>query len=273
MERIKNIIIENGASEVGILRFQDCEIINSRVLSKLDFEPKTVFIGLVPYYTHFCDQDRNISAYALAHDYHLHLKQICEKSISSIQSIYPYAKFAGYVDHSPINEKIAAAKAGLGIIGKHSLLITPKYSSFVFIFELLSDLVFDVKLHNVEGCEGCNKCISACPVGAFSPTQCLSAITQKKGELSTKEKSLIANSGYAWGCDICQLVCPHTVKAINAHTIYTDSQWFNSNVITTPTINTIEDTNDFQLRAYSWRGSQTLLRNIAILNDTYEVLK
>ena len=265
MKRFIEILKELGAAEVGFIPYKECEIINPALEKRMEFVPKSVIICIVPYYTHFCDAPRSISAYALSYDYHKNLSEICQKSIEKFKAEYPNAHFAGFVDHSPINEKLAAAKASLGIIGDHSLLITKKFSSFVFLFEIITDLEFDVAVNDIKHCEHCGACKKACPSNIDDKKTCLSAITQRKGTLGEDEIEMIRKTGYAWGCDICQLACPHTIKAINNGTIYTDSLWFNSNIIPSPDENTISNKSDFSMRAYSWRGKQTILRNISLL--------
>lgn len=267
MRQITEIIKSLGTADVGAVRYEECNVINANLESKLGFHPQTVIIGIIPYYTHFCDEPRTVSAYALAYDYHKLLHTICDNAVNKIKTIYPNFHFAGFADHSPINEKLAAAKAGLGIIGDHSLLITELYSSFVFLFEIITDLEFDLPTHDIKYCEHCGACKRACPADIDNKKTCLSAITQKKGELLQSESNLIKHNGYVWGCDICQLACPHTKHAISSKTIYTDSNWFNSNVIAFPNENTLADTADFTKRAYSWRGKQTIMRNISLLNN------
>lgn len=266
MKQIINIFKKLGVAEVGTVPYGECEIINQNLAKRLPFEPQSVIIGIVPYYTHFCDMPHTVSAYALAHDYHKLLHGICKDAVERLKELYPASHFEGFADHSPINEKIAAAKAGLGIIGDHSLLITKLYSSFVFLFEIITDLKLNNTVHNIEYCEHCGACKKACPADINDKKTCLSAITQKKGELSMYEAELIKQCGYVWGCDICQLICPHTKKAISQKTIYSDLPWFNVNIIASPSENTVADTNDFDMRAYSWRGKQTILRNIKLYN-------
>lgn len=265
MDRLKELICSCGAAKAGIISFSDCDIINPRVLDKMSFVPQSVIVGILPYYTHYCDLPKTVSAYALAYDYHLFIRELCENILDKAQQMYPSAHFSWFADHSPINEKLAAAKAGLGIIGEHSLLITPEYSSYVFLFEIFTDLVYHTKPHTVQGCERCEKCLAACPADLYDKTQCLSAITQKKGNLNQKEVSMIAEAGCVWGCDICQRVCPHTVKAIESGSIYSEIDWFNYNIKSAPTQESILDSEDFSKRAYSWRGTATILRNIDIL--------
>ena len=266
MENLIKIMVECGSADAAAIKYENCDIINQRLADKLGFTPKSVCIGIIPYYTHFCDKDKTVSSYALAYDYHTYIKNLGEAIIAKASSIYPSAHFSCFGDHSPINEKTAAARAGLGIIGKHSLLITPLYSSFVFLFEIISDLECDRDAGEIKHCENCGNCIAACPANISDKKTCLSAVTQKKGELSKSEADLLKATSCAWGCDICQAVCPHTVDAINQGTIYTSNNWFNSNVIAHPSEESIANVSDFNSRAYSWRGSATILRNLNIIN-------
>ncbi len=95
---------------------------------------------------------------------------------------------------------------------------------------------------------------------------CLSALTQKKGELEENEKTALAAHALAWGCDICQEVCPHTAKAKKAGSIYTPVEFFQKDTLATLTADDLfRMTNEeFSSRAYSWRGKDTILRNLAI---------
>ena len=266
MNRIFDILKSNGADEAAYIRYADCDIINQRLADKLDFSPKSVIIATVPYYTKHCDKLGTVSSYALAYDYHLLLNHIAEKSIKEARKFYPDTNFKFFGDHSPIDEKRAASKAGLGIIGMNSLLITKRRSSFVFLFEILTDLECNNDSSEVSYCVQCGRCVDACPTYLKGNGECLSSITQKKGSLTDAEIELIADSGCAWGCDICQKVCPHTISAIKNGSIYSNIDWFNTNVCPEPTLESISDDSDFTKRAYSWRGKNTILRNIKILN-------
>ena len=267
MNKLIEIMLECGVGNAAVIKYNDCDIINPKLAEKIPFTPKSVCIGTVPYYTHFCDDDKKVSSYALAYDYHTYIKNLGEAIIEKTTNCYPDAHFVCFGDHSPINEKIAAAKAGLGIIGEHSLLITPEYSSFVFLFEIITDIECNAEVREVGYCEKCGKCKQACPVDFLDKKTCLSALTQKKGDLTEEESSLIKESSCAWGCDICQEVCPHTINARKNGTIYTDNIWFNSSIQAAPSEASIACASDFKSRAYSWRGSATILRNLHIINS------
>ena len=267
MKNLVDIMLACGAGSAAGVKYECCEIVNPKLVNQIQFTPKSVCIGTIPYYTHFCDNDKSVSAYALAYDYHLYIKNLGERIVAKAKEEFPDNNFICFGDHSPINEKIAAAKAGLGIIGDHSLLITPQHSSFVFLFEIISDLECDTDPLEVKCCEKCGKCKMACPADITNKATCVSALTQKKGELTESDIALISSSGCAWGCDICQQVCPHTISAKAAGTIYTNEPWFNSHVLENPTSESLDDTHDFKSRAYSWRGKATILRNLDIINS------
>ncbi|MBO7275618.1 MAG: DUF1730 domain-containing protein [Clostridia bacterium] len=231
---------------------------------------KGVIACVFPY---LCDRSEgNISLYARGEDYHSVVKRELEQRIGELKSEYPEAAFLPYVDASPFPEVLAAARAGLGVIGKNSLLITPRWGSFVFIGLIATDLELDVEPCPVQSCIGCGRCITACPGGALSAggvdvRRCLSDITQRKGELSQTEQALIKSQNTAWGCDICQLVCP-----MNERAECTGQEAFSSELIFSLHPRDIPPTQaefkaKYARRAFSWRGRAPLARNLALLES------
>jgi epoxyqueuosine reductase QueG len=105
--------------------------------------------------------------------------------------------------------------------------------------------------------------VRACPTRLKNGGECLSSVTQKKGALTDEEQALMLKHGTAWGCDICQNVCPHTIRAKKEGTLYTDSAWFNSRTIPMPD-KSVVDSDGFSERAYSWRGKDVFLRNLTL---------
>ncbi len=267
MHNLEELLISSGVARAAMIKYSDCEIINHKLAERISFAPKSVCIGIIPYYTKYCDNKRTVSSYALAEDYHMLLSEIGHRALELFSKKHPSSHAAFYGDHSPINEKKAAAGAGLGIIGKHSLLITPEYSSYVFICELITDIEFDGNPCELKFCENCGACSNKCPGFLRNECECLSEITQKKHNLTDPEINLIKQYKTAWGCDICQEVCPHTKTARSSGTLYTDNSWFYKNIIFEPSETTI-NSNEFKNRAYSWRGKQTILRNIEILKES-----
>ena len=120
--------------------------------------------------------------------------------------------------------------------------------------------------NEIKSCEGCGLCKMKCPA-SLNKSECLSAITQKKGELTKQEEELIKAHRTAWGCDICQRVCPHTQKAIQNGTITSPVEFFKKDRMPSPTYEDIFNMCDreFSERAYSWRGRAVILRNLKLL--------
>lgn len=216
--------------------------------------------------------ERNLSLYAVPRDYHGYAKELEAILLPSLREAYPSHTFALYADHSPIMEVDAAARAGLGVKGVNGLLITPKYGSFVFIMEVITDADYEA----VAGapvpdfpdepplCEACGACLSACPVGCREGdrTRCLSALTQKKGLLSPDEETALRAGGLVWGCDRCQLTCPHNRRVL-AQGADTPIAYFREARlirVSAEDIVAMSD-EDFASRAYSWRGKAVITRN------------
>lgn len=180
-------------------------LIACRAAERLPKDAKTVILFLFPYKVNAAPP-KNISRYAAVPDYHAVCGERLEKIAAALKASFPQNEFACFADNSPIPEVSAAVAAGLGCRGENGLLITEKYGSFVFIGEIVTDLEVPSEIKS-ERCIGCGKCRAACPV-SLDKSRCLSALTQKKGELSAAEIEKLRSLGSIWGCDICQEVCP-----------------------------------------------------------------
>ena len=160
MLKIAESFFENEKIEYfAALRYSDCKEIRPDILKRCDAVAKSVIIFLLPYYS---GCGRNISAYAVAKDYHAALKCINERLIARLKADYPENSFFGFGDHSPIDERHAAAIAGLGIIGDNRLLINERYGSFVFIGEIITDTEPEILGAKapcaLNRCHGCGIC-------------------------------------------------------------------------------------------------------------------
>lgn len=225
-------------------------------------------VMLFPYYSGK-DEKGNISVYTYSKDYHIVVKEYLSKVAEYIKSQGDY-KAEFYVDVSPYNDVELGYKAGLGVIGKNRLLINDKYGSLCFIGYVITDMPVEYSKPLENGCLNCNKCVNACPTGALKDgdfTKCLSEITQKKGELSEEEQKIIKDNETAFGCDICQLVCP-----MNNFDVTSIAE-FKTDLITHIKKSDFENLSNKEFkekygsRAFSWRGKNVLIRNLEILED------
>ena len=269
LSTVKNLLAKRGISLCAPLSLCDATVLRPHLLKRVGIEEGTVLLFAVPYYTTFCDNTaRNISAYAVSRDYHLFFEELFDELLPQLQETFPTHKFAGFSDHSPINEVEAATKAGLGTVGMNHLFLTKEHSSFVFLGEIITDAILPVTPHPADNCISCGACLAACPVD-LSIDRCLSALTQKKGDLTAEEKKAILESGCLWGCDICQNTCPVTKAAKETGTIYTNVSFFTESPIFHLTKEELNEMSDeaFATRAYAWRGKQVILRNLSLKED------
>ena len=229
---------------------------------------KSAIVCLFPYFSGY--EEGNLSVYAYSTDYHVITKeklgQLCDFVLNNGAT---YAE--GFADIGPSIDKYLAYYAGLGFYGKNTLMINHRLGSYFFIGYVLTDLPLEPDKPTDESCINCGRCITACPGNAldngFNEERCVSAISQKKGELTDEERSLLKKSGYAFGCDICQKVCPHN------QIVFSPMPEFMKNRIYNLTEDMFEGLSNKEFRhkygnyAFAWRGKAVLLRNIRILNE------
>ena len=266
---IAKALTEQHIDLFSAVKLSECKITKKYLLDKagIDICTGSAVMIAIPYFVKD-DTVGNISEYAKSRDYHLFFATLFEELLPKLRSEFAEYKFEGFVDHSPIDEINASAMAGLGIIGANGLLITKKYSSFIFLGEIITDAPIQCVKKEITLCESCGLCMNSCPVGC-DKHGCLSAITQKKGDLTEAEKELILANGSAWGCDICQKICPHTQKALKSDSIYSNIPFFSEKRTSRLTYQMVEEMSEdeFKERAYSWRGKGVLLRNLLLLES------
>ncbi|MEG2295766.1 MAG: DUF1730 domain-containing protein, partial [Oscillospiraceae bacterium] len=164
LETIKSL----GITECGICNFQDLPpLFPCRAAKLIPENPQSVIVCLFPYYVGNY-KDRNVSHYAIIDDYHVVAGNLLHKITTHFQSAYPHATFASFVDNSPIHEVKAAWLAGLGVIGKHTLLINQTYGSYVFIGTIVTDAQLPTNTPLQGSCLSCNRCIKLCPTNSLS---------------------------------------------------------------------------------------------------------
>jgi epoxyqueuosine reductase len=153
-----------------------------------------------------------IAQYAWGEDYHVILRRKLEILSDYLRrKAGPATETRPFVDTAPILEKPYAVQAGLGWIGKNTLLLHPRLGSYTFIAGLLTNLPLPVDAPFMRDlCGTCNRCVEACPTGALQPYQlmaerCIAYWTIEAPHLSEKAPD---PGPWLFGCDICQAVCP-----------------------------------------------------------------
>lgn len=157
-----------------------------------------------------------VSRYAWGRDYHNVLPKRLKRLARFIAEQEPGAESRWFVDAGPVLEKAWAVRAGLGWLGKHTNVITRSHGSWVFLGALITSALFDRFTPAIpDFCGDCTACIDACPTDAiFAPYQldatlCLSYVTIEQKPKDDIPDTLARNmEGWAFGCDICQDVCP-----------------------------------------------------------------
>ena len=267
LQMIRELLAARGIDAVAPLSLADCTVTRPYLLTRVGITEGTAFVFAVPYYTTKCDDPaRNISAYAVSGDYHVFFARLFDEILPLLRAAFPEHRFAGFTDHSPIAEANAAVRAGLGFFGCNHLFLTERYSSYIFLGEIITDAPTDAVPHDISTCTACGACRRACPVD-LACTDCLSALTQKKGDLTPAEQEAVLAHGIAWGCDRCQEACPITKKAKESGSIYTTIPYFSQTAIPHLTAALVDSMSDeeFAVRAYSWRGRAVILRNLHLL--------
>lgn len=157
-----------------------------------------------------------IARYAQGRDYHIVMKQRLHALADALRVRFPEEQFRACVDTAPVMEREYAARAGLGWIGKHTLLIHPRLGSFTLLGGILTTLDLQPPPEQQvipDHCGACTRCIDACPTSAITPysvdaSRCISYLTiEHRGEVDPEFHEPIGD--WLFGCDICQEVCPH----------------------------------------------------------------
>lgn len=168
-----------------------------------------------------------VARYARGQDYHGVLADRLEALVAWIRDQHPAPVDAAiFVDKHHVQERVYARHAGVGWIGKNTCVINPGLGSWMFLAGVATDLALDLDEPALDQCGACTICLDACPTGALvdahvlDATKCISYLTiELDGALPEDRRTHLAD--HAYGCDICQDVCPWNL----APAVSTDPAW------------------------------------------------
>ena len=183
---------------------------------------RSIVVVLQNYYTRkkqLDDQAPRISSYAYGKDYHLIMKKKLQALYAFMEEhVGPHSSRV-FVDSAPVLERAWGRLAGLGWIGKHSLLLNRKHGSWFFIGVIITDLELESDHPTKDYCGDCTRCIDACPTRAILPektldaSRCISYLTIENRDDLLPEEFRSHMQNRVFGCDICQDVCPWSNNA------------------------------------------------------------
>lgn len=212
-----------------------------------------------------------VSNYAWSADYHGRLLGTLREIARRIDERAGEPVTAVACDTKPIAERAFAARAGLGWIGKHTNLISPKLGSFVFLGEILTTLDLEPNAPLRKSCGGCTRCIDACPTGALrgdytiDATRCISDLTQRTDVVPLEMRPLVGD--WVWGCDLCQVVCPPTRVAGELGKEQDAPRMPRTaapSLVALLRLRSADFRRDFAATGMGWRGAAVLRRNAAV---------
>jgi epoxyqueuosine reductase len=238
-------------------------------------EGKTIISIAFPYME---DLDFNegvhFSKYTLGKDYHCITKEYMEKICTFIQSMG--AKAIYFVDSNALPERYIAWSSGVGFIGKNNTLITEKYGSYVFLGEIITDLIIEPDMPLKQKCGDCEICLKVCPTNSIvvgkeginnNANICLSYITQKK---EIEDAWFDKLNGRIFGCDTCQRMCPYNreieVSGIKEFKHYEHMKRIDLEKLINMDNQLFND--KYKVTSCGWRGKNIIKRN-AIINAVF----
>jgi epoxyqueuosine reductase len=216
--------------------------------------------------------EARIARYAWGDDYHEVIGRRMEALVDWMREESGDAAFDArpYVDTGPVQERVYARYAGLGWIGKNTCLINGRVGSWIFLSEIIGSLPLEPDAPALDQCGTCRRCLDACPTGAIAEpyvvdaTRCLSYLTiELKGPIPEEFRESVG--AHAYGCDICQDVCPWNRKAA----VSEDPAWLPRAIFDGRSIADLWSTPDVELRkglkgsAMTRAGVKRFRRNLA----------
>jgi epoxyqueuosine reductase len=232
----------------------------------------TVYNADRPYSTAIGDsRTAAIARYAWGDDYHDVIEDRMRRLVDAIAEVAGRFEYRAYVDTGPVQERVYAKYAGLGWIGKNTCLINRELGSWLFLSAIICDLPLEPDVPALDHCGRCTLCIDACPTGAITAPyhldsgRCLSYLTiENKGRIPDALREAIGH--HAYGCDICQDVCPWNRKAA----VTDDAPWQPRTGLEAPPLLDLWTRSDTELRTLlkgspmKRAGVRRLRRNLAV---------
>lgn len=217
--RFNEWILEGNASTLDYLKRNIDKRFDASILVD---GARSVIVCAISYLSHYSRSYKEgwrtkVASYALARDYHLTIKEMLTDVAERLKEHYPTLRFRAFTDSAPLAEKSYAVRAGLGWIGRNSLLVTPEHGSMIHLGELVINEEVDQYNTPMDGvgCGECRRCVEACPNGAIlenrtiDTRRCISCRTIEREANEAK----INLDGWIFGCDGCQVVCPYNKRA------------------------------------------------------------
>jgi epoxyqueuosine reductase len=162
-----------------------------------------------------------VARYARGRDYHALMEERLDAVAARVESAFPGARTRRYVDTGPVLERELAARAGIGVVGKNTMLLDREMGSWFLLGELFTTLELAVDEPLAELCGGCTLCLDACPTGALvepfrlDSNRCISYWTiEHRGAFSDETAEMVGD--WVFGCDVCQEVCPWNAEPAGA---------------------------------------------------------
>ncbi len=216
----------------------------------------------------------SIARYAWGDDYHGVIERRLDALLERLRGLAgPSLEARAYVDTGPVQERVYARHAGLGWIGKNTCLINAEAGSWLFLSAIICNLALEPDGPAFDQCGSCTLCLDACPTGALvepyvlDSRRCISYLTiELKGNIPPELREGVGE--HAYGCDICQEVCPWNLSPTTA--VSDDPAWQPRPGLAAPRLVDLWTRSDDELRAImkgsamKRAGVKRLRRNLAV---------